>query len=83
MDKGVRHFKLTKGCIYRNRGGGTYLCLSTTGTHDPILTNVASGWTFTAHTITMYQDGTIEWDYSTGGTWRNGIPVLEGTNNNG
>ena len=61
---------LTEGQIYKNRGGGSFRCLSVTGTHDPILTNVESGWTFTAHTITMYRDGTIEWDYSTGGCWR-------------
>lgn len=69
-NEGVRHVGLTEGQIYKNRGGGSFRCLSVTGTHDPILTNVESGWTFTAHTITMYRDGTIEWDYSTGGCWR-------------
>ena len=69
MENGVRNAKLTEGHVYPNRGGGSFRCLSVTGTPDPILKNVSSGWTFTAHTITMYQDGTIEWDYSTGGHW--------------
>lgn len=64
---GVRYAPLKENGIYQNKGGGYYRCLSKTGSSDPILRNTASGWTFTAHTITMYQDGTIEWDYSTGG----------------
>ena len=36
---------------------------------------VKDGWTLEAHTITMYEDGTIEWDYSTGGHWAGGLPI--------
>lgn len=69
MENRVRHAKLTEGCIYRNRSGESFRCLSVTGTPDPILKNVKSGWTFTAHVITMYEDGSIEWDYSTSGAF--------------
>ena len=31
------------------------------------MVNVASGWTFTAVGTRMYEDGTIEWDYSKDG----------------
>lgn len=31
--------------------------------------NVRTGWIFWAHVITMYEDGTIEWDYSTVGSF--------------
>ena len=29
--------------------------------------NEKSGWTITVHNVRMYDDGSIEWDYSTGG----------------
>ena len=53
---------------YRNRGGGEFLCrwVFPSGV-DAIMQNIASGWTFTAHGIRRYADGTIVWDYSTGG----------------
>lgn len=54
--------------IYRNRGGGCFLCrrVFRSGV-DAIMQNITSGWTFTAHGIRRYEDGTIVWDYSTGG----------------
>uniref|UniRef100_UPI003FF0DD19 hypothetical protein n=1 Tax=Dysosmobacter welbionis TaxID=2093857 RepID=UPI003FF0DD19 len=36
---------------------------------------VKDGWTLEAHTITMYEDGAIEWDYSTGGHWADKLPL--------
>ena len=60
-------FTPVKGEIYRNAGGGRYLCESD-GSHEAAwMTNVASGWSFTAKGIVRYENGTIEWDYSTGG----------------
>lgn len=32
-----------------------------------VLRSESSGWVFTAEKITAYDDGSIEWDYSTGG----------------
>lgn len=66
--------KLTKlkcGEVYRNRGGGEYRCV-TPGwlpyeTGEERMQNVKTGWTFWAHGVVQYPDGSIEWDYSTGG----------------
>ncbi len=62
----TRHARLTEGKVYRNRNGGDYLCRIVLR-DGAILVNTASGWQLEAHTITRYDDGTIEWDYSTGG----------------
>ena len=35
--------------------------------HNYVLRNVWSGWRFTAHGVNMYEDGTIDWDFSTNG----------------
>lgn len=55
------------GEYYRNRGGGEYLCMGVGAYDDAVMQNVASGWTLTAHGLGKYADGTIDWDYSTGG----------------
>ena len=63
----------TPGTTYINKNGGAYLCgvIWKNDTPEPSycasMTNIASGWTFIAHGITQYADGSIEWDYSTGG----------------
>ena len=49
------YFNPTPDTIYTNKGGGSYICLE------------AEKWTFVAHGCQMYEDGTIEWDSSTGG----------------
>lgn len=67
---GKRNITLEVGKTYKNRGGGTFVCLEVGGflrPGDAIVQNVASGWTCTAHGVTQYEDGAIEWDYSTGG----------------
>lgn len=59
------------GKVYENRGGGTYRCIDRTAWRENTarawMQNTRSGWAFTAVGCRMYQDGTIEWDYSTGG----------------
>ena len=56
------------GVIYANAGGGNFRCLRGGGyTATALMQNIASGWTCVAHGIVRYEDGTIEWDYSTGG----------------
>lgn len=54
--------------IYRNRGGGEFLCrrVFPSGV-DAIMQNIISGWTFTAHGLRRFADGTIVWDWSSGG----------------
>lgn len=54
-----------RGEIYKNAGGGEFLCLESS--LAPTMVNINSGWTFTAHVCARYEDGSIEWDYSTGG----------------
>lgn len=57
------------GEYYKNHGGGEYLCMAV-GTYDTaVMQNTASGWTLTAHGLGKYEDGTIDWDYSTGGAF--------------
>lgn len=55
-----------QGKIYKNKGGGTFLCIRGFG-GNAIMSNTASGWTFKAHGVIQYDDGSIEWDYSTEG----------------
>lgn len=63
-----RRFNPTSGRIYENAGGGRYLCDYARETGCTAwMKNTVSGWTLLAHGIVRYEDGTIEWDYSTGG----------------
>lgn len=56
------------GQIYRNKGGGSYECMQIDDYYgEHVMRNVASGWTFTAHGIAIYDDGMIDWDFSTNG----------------
>lgn len=61
--------KLTIGKEYRNRNGWYYLCTSGPKPECYTMVRTSDGWTLVAHIITMYEDGTIEWNYSTGGHW--------------
>lgn len=62
------------GQVYQNRNDRSYLCLSV---EKRLLLNdttaqmrrTSDGWTLTAHGLIRYEDGTIEWNYSTGGRW--------------
>lgn len=55
-----------EGVTYRNAGGGTFRCIHAYGTVGKFV-NVKTGWEFTANGCRQYFDGSIEWDYSTGG----------------
>ena len=35
--------------------------------HNAELRNIWSGWTCSCHGVNMYEDGTIDWDFSTNG----------------
>lgn len=78
--KGKR-IRPTTGEVYMNRNGKVYLCGDVWDNNTPEpsfcarMTNTATGWTFTAHGIVEYEDGAIEWDYSTGGHFRE-VPTL-------
>lgn len=55
--------------IYANAGGGTFKCIHNLDDGKAVMQNIRSGWTFTAHGIGIYEDGTIDWDFSTGGVF--------------
>ena len=69
------------GQIYTNRNGGEYRCTGnlfyendaqrqrsvSLGEHVSYMERVKDGWRLTAHGVIEYEDGTIEWNYSTGG----------------
>jgi len=60
---------LYPGCTYTNHNGSDYLCKSVPDENSAVMERVTDGWTLVAHGIQRYGDGTIEWDYSTGGHW--------------
>lgn len=67
-----------KGKVYRNAGGGEYLCLSSSGSStEATMQNVVSGWTFRAHGCRRYFDGSIEWDWSSDGEFHTPPQVKE------
>ena len=69
------------GQIYRSRSGGEYRCTGNTlymsdeqqrralslGDHVAYMERVKDSWSLSAHGVIQYADGTIEWNYSTGG----------------
>lgn len=69
------------GQIYTNRNGGEYRCVHShiymsddskrrslsLGEHTATMERVKDGWSLIAHGVIQYEDGTIEWNYSTGG----------------
>lgn len=67
-------FQPEENAVYRNAGGGEYLCTSAYGTTEAHMVNIVSGWSFLAHGCRRYPDGSIEWDYSTDGGFG---PILE------
>lgn len=72
------------GQIYSNRNGSQYRCtgnevypddvrMSSTvalGEHQATMIRLADGWVIKAHGIHQYEDGTVEWNHSSGGTFQ-------------
>jgi len=82
IDKGQR-LEPVVGQVYTNRGGGKYRCIAPAAAGpmfynasggfsnaSGVFQNIESGWTFTAKGVIQYIDGTIEWDHSVGGTFK-------------
>ena len=63
-----------RGKIYKNKGGGKFFCIRGYR-NNAVMQNVASKWTFKANGVIQYEDGTIEWDYSTGVHFNSGNKV--------
>lgn len=55
------------GKVYTNNGGGEYRCIKAYGGCEAVMQNTKSRWTLNAHGCGLYEDGTMDWDYSTGG----------------
>ncbi len=69
-----KYFVPTVNHIYRNRNGKEYCCTDVvegTCLSETIayFTRLSDGWSLAAHGPLVYEDGTIEWNYSTGGHW--------------
>lgn len=60
--------ELIVGAVYRNRNGSDYRCLEVYG-GLACMERVTDRWTLIAHGVRQYANGTIEWDYSSGGRW--------------
>lgn len=72
------------GQLYQNRNGREYCCLSNAtypnedaarkalalGEHQASMVRMSDGWCIVVHGIQQYEDGTVEWNYSTGGAFR-------------
>lgn len=77
------------GQVYTNRNGGQYRCINNMiydsgkraqevvalGEHTATMERIKDGWTLVAHGISAYEDGTVEWIYSTCGHFRNGNQI--------
>ncbi len=63
--------------IYENKGGGTFKCLSIdeemslssngVSGKSAVMQNVTTGWTLLAHGVNLYENGKIDWEFSTQG----------------
>lgn len=70
-----RNCKLIPGVVYTNRNGSRYRCKAVKGPACYTMQRITDRWTLDAHNITRYEDGLIEWDYSTGGYWADRFEV--------
>ncbi|SBV91185.1 conserved hypothetical protein [uncultured Eubacteriales bacterium] len=57
------------GATYTNRNGSAYICREVYMFAEARLERIKDSWTLYANGVQRYEDGTIEWDYSTGGYW--------------
>lgn len=72
MENTRRKFTPQQGKVYKlhttRRGGeSAYICTGTACEGAASMQNTRSGWLCFAHGCGIYPDGTIDWDYSTGG----------------
>ncbi len=73
------------GQVYANRNGGEFQCIGDTSYFDSLgnlkmivpqehcglFERVSDGWRLFAHGVLQYEDGTVEWNYSTNGHYAN------------
>lgn len=75
----AKYIKPEIGATYTQRSGGEYLCLFVSdaekvehGECSAVMIRIKDGWELIAHGVQQNEDGTIEWNYSTGGHWVEG-----------
>ena len=64
---GKRRAVLLPGCRYRNRSGIEYTCVRRDG-NDYVMKS-QKGWRCRVRHVWLYDDNTIDWDYSSAGWW--------------
>lgn len=57
------------GRTYTNHNGNDYICRAIPEYGCAVMERIKDKWVLVAHGICQYDDGNIEWDYSTGGHW--------------
>ena len=63
-----------EGMVYLNNNGSTYRCTRRIDSETAVMVRETDGWTLIAHRVRRLENGSIEWDHSTGGHWPRGIP---------
>ena len=76
MDSGhSKRIVPVQGKIYNLRSGGRYICVDVLRDENPVgavMRRLSDGYVLKAHGLWLTQNGTIHWDYSTGGHWPEG-----------
>ncbi len=63
-----------EGRIYMNNNSSAYRCTRRIDSETAVMVRETDGWTLIAHRVRRLENGSIEWDCSTGGHWPGGIP---------
>lgn len=76
----AKYIRPEVGQTYILRSGVQYRCLWVSnvdrveqGECTAVLVRDKDGYELTAHGIQQYEDGLVEWNFSTGGHWTNGF----------
>ena len=78
------YFVPVEGQIYKNRNGSAYRCTGnetypdavkektavSLGKHWASMVRLTDGWSIRVHGVHQYEDGTIEWNFSSGGSFQ-------------
>jgi hypothetical protein len=63
-----------EGKVYLNNNSSAYRCTRRIDSETAVMVRETDGWTLIAHRVRRLENGSIEWDHSTGGHWPGGIP---------
>ena len=63
-----------EGKVYLNKNGSNYRFTRRIDSETAVMVRETDGWTLIAHRVRRLENGSIEWDCSTGGHWPGGIP---------